>query len=123
MRTGETPSLSGRTLIPPDSKTQHASADAREESQLVGSARAMLRAGNATVALQLLDRATSRYPQGVLVQEREALRVEALTALGRTGEALTRAQAFMAAYPKSPHLRRIKASLEALDEQWALAFA
>jgi hypothetical protein len=84
-----------------------ASPSAHEESQLIGSARTALRAGDATGALQLLDRVERRYPQGVLVQEREALRVEALAALGRTAEAKARADAFVRVYPKSPHVARV----------------
>ena len=83
------------------------SPNARDESQLIASARTALRSGSGAFALQLLDRAESRFPQGILVQEREALRVESLAALGRTAEARTRADAFMRAYPKSPHLGRV----------------
>jgi outer membrane protein assembly factor BamD (BamD/ComL family) len=90
-----------------EAKSDRASANAREESQLVGSARSMLRAGNATVALQLLELATARFPAGILIQEREALRIEALTALGRTSEARARAESFVKAYPKSPHVSRV----------------
>jgi hypothetical protein len=82
--------------------------NAREESQLISSARTALRGGDAAGALQLLDRVERRYPRGVLVQEREALRVEALAALGRTAEARAHADAFVRAYPKSPHLARVK---------------
>ncbi len=83
------------------------SPNARDESQLIASARRALRSGNAAFSLQLLERAESRFPQGILVQEREALRVESLAALGRTDEARTRADAFVRAYPKSPHLGRV----------------
>jgi len=83
------------------------SPNARDESLLIASARTALRSGNAAFALQLLERAESRFPQGILVQEREALRVESLAALGRTAEARTRADAFVRAYPKSPHLGRV----------------
>jgi hypothetical protein len=85
-----------------------AAPNAREESQLIGAARTALRGGDTTGALQLLDRAQRRYPRGVLVQEREALLIEALAAVGRTAEARARADAFVRAYPKSPHAARVK---------------
>ena len=84
------------------------SPDAREESQVIGSARSVLRSGDAARALQLLELAERRYPQGVLNQEREALRVEALTRLGRIAEARERAKAFLRAYPTSPYASRVK---------------
>jgi hypothetical protein len=101
-------SASGRALLTLAPKPNSSSANAREESQLVGSARSMLRAGNAAVALQLIELATSRFPQGILIQEREALRIEALTALGRTSEAHARADVFVRAYPNSPHVSRVR---------------
>ena len=91
----------------PESSAAPVASGARDESRLVGSARSALRAGNAAYALQLVESAASRFPLGTLIQEREALRIEALVALGRTAEATTRARAFAAAYPKSPHLGRV----------------
>jgi hypothetical protein len=84
------------------------SPDAREESQVVGRARGALRSGDAARALQLLELAERRYPQGVLNQEREALRIEALAGLGQTAQARARANAFLRAYPTSPYASRVK---------------
>ena len=108
-RTANAPGARGRALTSPEPKQNQIAENAREESQLVGSARSLLRAGNPAGALQLLVRATSRFPNGVLIQEREALRIEALRALGRTSEARALADAFVEAYPKSPHLSRVTA--------------
>lgn len=94
-----------------ESKPDHSAANAREESQLVSSARSLLRAGNAAAALQLLEHAASRFHPGILLQEREALCVEALAALGRTSEANTHAEAFITAYPKSPYASRVKSRI------------
>jgi hypothetical protein len=98
----------GRALSAAAAKPNRTSSDAREESQIIASARSLLRTGNAAAALQLLDRASSRFPDGILVQEREALRIEALSALGRTSDARALADAFMRAYPNSPHVSRVK---------------
>jgi outer membrane protein assembly factor BamD (BamD/ComL family) len=84
------------------------SANASEESQLVSSTRSLLRAGNAAAALQLLEHSASRFHPGILIQEREALCVEALAALGRTSEASAHAEAFIRAYPKSPYASRVR---------------
>ena len=104
----DAPSASRQVPTLPESMQAAISTNARDESLLISGARSTLRAGNAASALQLLDHAASRFPQGVLVQEREALRIEALVALGRTGEARARAQAFITAYPNSPHLGRVR---------------
>jgi hypothetical protein len=84
------------------------SPDAWEESQVIGKARSALRSNDAALALQLLELAERRYPQGVLNQEREALCIEALAGLGRTAEARARAKAFLRAYPTSPYASRVK---------------
>jgi hypothetical protein len=74
----------------------------REESRLVGEARAALRRGDAAAALGMLDQIRERFPGGVLAQEREALSIEALARSGRRDEAAARAAAFVKAYPASP---------------------
>jgi hypothetical protein len=61
--------------------------------------------------LALAEEHLNRYPHGILDQEREALRIEALVALGRMDEARSRARAFEAAYPGSPHRARIAHAL------------
>jgi hypothetical protein len=45
----------------------------------------------------------------MLVQEREALAIEALSRSGNGGEARARAEAFKKSYPASPHAARIDA--------------
>jgi hypothetical protein len=80
----------------------------REESALVGEARGALRAGNAGQALTLLESARTRFPDGILGQEREALTIEALARSGNAAVASARARAFLAAYPSSAHAERIQ---------------
>jgi len=53
------------------------------------------------------------YPNGLLAQEREVLAVEALVQAGRRADAVTRARAFMAAFPSSVHLARLRSLLGA----------
>ena len=66
-------------------------------------ARRLLRAGDPAGALTLLDAARTRFPDGGLVQEREALTIEALVRSGQRALATKRAEAFLRDYPKSPH--------------------
>ncbi|HKQ70905.1 MAG TPA: hypothetical protein VJT73_16275 [Polyangiaceae bacterium] len=83
--------------------------DARQETRLVASAREALRAGHVGVASGLLEQARVRFPRGVLLQEREALAIEALVQSGQRGLAMERAQSFYRNYPQSPHVARIRA--------------
>jgi hypothetical protein len=73
------------------------------ESTLLTQARAALRKGDARGAEQLLNRLQAQFPKGVLGQEREVLAIEVLAARGNAAAAKRRAQAFIAAYPESPH--------------------
>ncbi len=73
------------------------------ESALLTQARAELRKGDVRSAQQLLNRLQAQFPKGVLGQEREVLAIEVLTARGNAAAAKRRAQAFIAAYPESPH--------------------
>jgi hypothetical protein len=84
-------------------------ANTREESRLVASARERLRAHDIAGAERELERVGALFPGGVLIQEREALWVEALAARGRTEQAYARAAAFLRAYPKSAHAARVRA--------------
>ena len=73
------------------------------ESSLLMQARAELRKGDATFAQQLLNKLQAQFPKGMLGQEREVLAIEVLAARGNAAAAKRRAQAFIAAYPESPH--------------------
>ena len=73
------------------------------ESALLTQARAQLRRGDTTGAERSLARLRANFPKGVLGQEREVLAIELLLAQGNTEAARRRANAFIAAHPKSPH--------------------
>ncbi len=94
-----------RTAIPSTTVTPlpaHAS-QLREESLAVMAARQALRANDAGKALHLLEQARQRFSKGVLLEEREALTIEALARTGQSERASARAQAFVNRYPRSPH--------------------
>ncbi len=48
-----------------------------------------------------------RFPNGMLVQEREVIAIEALARMGRTDEARRRASSFFATYPSSAYRSRV----------------
>ncbi len=73
------------------------------ESSLLTQARAELRKGDARGAQQVLNKLQAQFPKGMLGQEREVLAIEVLAARGNATAAKHRAQAFIAAYPESPH--------------------
>jgi hypothetical protein len=73
------------------------------ESALLIQARAELRAGRVSGARATLTELETRFPHGMLGQEREVLRIELLAAQGDQEGAKRRAQAFVRAHPNSPH--------------------
>jgi hypothetical protein len=85
---------------------------ARFESQRVAEARGLLRAGRAEAALSVLNGLAKEVPSGVLVQEREALTVQALLASGARERARTLARDFLSRYPNSPHGADVSRALE-----------
>ncbi len=82
----------------------------REEARWIAQARQCLLRDDVDGALALLERARQRYPDGVLVQEREALAIEALAKSGRPEAAARRAREFQAAHPDSPLQQRVRDS-------------
>ena len=78
------------------------------EGQLVLAARNELREGHAAAALMRLETQREAFANGALVQEREAMTIEALQRTGRSEEARRRAEAFVRAYPSSPHVATVK---------------
>jgi hypothetical protein len=80
----------------------------REESAAVVAIRKTLVAGDPAEALRLLERARAEFPNGALVQEREALTVRALAESGRKDAARKRGEAFLRAFPRSPHAAEVR---------------
>jgi hypothetical protein len=84
-----------------------------QERELLDLARSNAARGEPALALAQVEQHRERFPQGHLSEEREALGIRALLALGRTQEALDRAQAFRAAHPSSFLLPVIDSALSA----------
>ena len=75
----------------------------RAESAALRRARAELRAGKLADARSTLAAASREFTAPELSQEREALTIELLARSGQVTAARTRAQAFLARFPDSPH--------------------
>lgn len=75
--------------------------DLAAERLLLDRARAELLRGEGTAALGAVTEHSNRFPRGVLAEERDALRVEALVAAARYDEARAWALKFHAAHPGS----------------------
>jgi hypothetical protein len=77
------------------------------ERRLLDIARTAVGRGKSGAALEALARHASEFPRGRLAEERDALRVQALLAAGRGGEAGASAEAFRRTYPRSMLLRAL----------------
>jgi hypothetical protein len=74
-------------------------------------ARRALADGDSRGALHALDDYEARYPHGVLAEEAEVVRVEALVAAGDHEGAARVGARFLASHPNSPHASRVRALL------------
>src|SRR5262249_52457515 len=83
-----------------------------EETALLASANAQLRAGDARRALSLLDDYDHRYPGGVLREEVLATRVIARCQIGLEPDAASRraADTFLRRHPTTPLASRVRSS-------------
>ena len=82
--------------------------DLAAEMAVLRRAGAQIRTGEGRRALTTLEEHARRFPQGQLVEDREALRVQALCAAGDDAGARAAARAFESAHPRSPHLERVR---------------
>jgi hypothetical protein len=91
-------------------KTQRSSraGQSPDELRLLRQARAAVARRDFTAALVRIAEHTRRFKDGRLEEEREALRVKALSGLGRTQEARRAADAFEASFPRSVLLPAVK---------------
>ncbi len=77
------------------------------ERSLLDVARTALARGDRDAAMEALGQCAQRYPHGTFVEEREALTIKCLWAMGRTGEARPRAVRFVQRYPGSLFLSTV----------------
>lgn len=81
----------------------------RQETELIGRAHAALARGDAPSALRAIEAHDRAFPNGVLAEEAQALRIEALERAGQHEAASAEAARFLARAPNSPHARRVRA--------------
>lgn len=102
------PSAPARRAVPPVRSI------ARETEQLEA-ARAELHAGASQRALSTLDRYEREHPRGVLREEAELLRIEALWRAGQRRRARQHAARFLQHNPRSAHAARIRSLIGSDD--------
>jgi hypothetical protein len=95
----------------PDHGPLPATRPTSNEAKLLDEARAAL-ASNPERALALAREHRTRYPSGLLAQEREVIIIEALSRLGRSAEAREHSDDFARRYPGSAHQRKIESALQ-----------
>jgi|GEM_PF-1727945 len=90
--------------------TSAADPESVTEESLLRRAHAAI-SSNPREAVALTVEHARQFPSGVLAQEREVIAVEALSRLGRAGEARARAAALYATYPDSAYRQRVDDAL------------
>lgn len=79
------------------------------ETAALDRARAALRSGDAARCLALVADYQQRFPGGMLAQEAQVLRIDALERQGLRREAAREAQRFVTAHEDSPHAEQLRA--------------
>ena len=79
-------------------------------------ARTALGRGDGASALLGVKKHEQRFPKGQLTEEREAIAVQALVALGRGDEARARGERFERTYPNSVLAPAVNAALDAIPK-------
>lgn len=108
-----TPSTTAAKQLPADELSAD---ELREESALLVRTREALYASEVARATELIAEHRQRFSGGKLVQERDALEVQALAKAGQLAAAQLRARAFLLRYPESPHAEKIRAIVGASGE-------
>jgi hypothetical protein len=98
----------------PESNAPPPAAARQDEYMLLQAARGALQSDPAR-ALSLTQEHRRTFARGMLIQEREAIAIEALGRLGRRAEAQTRMARFLSQYPNSPYRTRLEAALGPRD--------
>jgi hypothetical protein len=87
-----------------------------QETLLLARAKSAIAKHGYPEAIAALDAYDVVAPSGVLYQEARALRVQALAEQGQRLRALDLGRAFLEQFPKSPHAKRVRAIVDALEE-------
>jgi hypothetical protein len=82
--------------------------DLSEQIRLIEAARAGVASQNAKAALSALDSYAAKFPRGSFGQEATVLRIRAVDQSGDSARATAMAKSFVARFPNSPHVARLK---------------
>jgi len=93
--------VTSASLAMPSPTASDANSSLAIERRLLDEARQALARGEPQAGLAPLDRHAKRFPKGVLTEEREALAVRLLAALGQNDAATARAENFHRRFPNS----------------------
>ncbi len=93
---------------PRESRTQ----TLERETAALRAVRTALRDHDAPAAFAALEAYGRDFPEGLLAEEADALRVEALCALGHHDDAARAAASFLSRYPRSLHTARVERGCE-----------
>ena len=85
-----------------------ANADLGEQIRLIEAARAGVAAHDAKAATAALDTYAAKFPRGSFGQEAMVLRIRAIDQSGDSARATALAKSFVARFPSSPHVARLK---------------
>lgn len=81
---------------------------AEDELAILGRAQRALVGNDASAALSHAQRHAEMFPSGMMVEEREAIAIEALARLDRLADARVRFERFQASYPRSSYRQRLE---------------
>jgi hypothetical protein len=109
------PSPAGSAPASPEAPTSGRDLGLAAERALIERAHAAIAQGRGADALAALDEHARQHPRGRLGEERETLRIRALAAAGRLGEARQRAQAFKQRFPQSLMIPVLEQAVGPLD--------
>ena len=93
-------------------KVALAASDISGEVGLLDDARVALAAGDPDRALSALEEHGRRFKAGVLGEEAQVLRIQALLEAGERDQAEARAQAYLGEHADSPHAKRVRGMME-----------
>jgi hypothetical protein len=97
----ESPLLSSAAAPSGRARTSGHAAGLAAQQALLDEARKALAQGDDSAALRAIELHTRRYPESVMIEEREALAIKALVGKGRNAEARSRGERFRARFPRS----------------------
>jgi outer membrane protein assembly factor BamD (BamD/ComL family) len=91
-----------------DAASAGATADLSEQIRLIEAARSGLAARNVKATNAALDAYAAQFPRGSFGQEALVLRIRAVDLAGDAARAKAMAKSFLARFPSSPHVARLK---------------